>query len=279
MKSYLTSTSGEPLVRARVGQRASIEAVDFGTIIDIGGVKVSLHPAGHILGSAQVRVEHNGEIWVVSGDYKLEPDATCEPFEHVTCHTFITESTFGRPTYKWKPQQEVFNRINDWWSMNKTWGMASVIGAYSLGKAQRILAGLDASIGPIYIYPTIETFLPAYRRCGVRFPELTVLEGECTEAIVEQGAMIVAPPNSRSVMRDIPTSKFATGFASGWMSRGGKNSTIHDIGFPLSDHADWDGLLQAVTATGAERIFVMHGFTKTLSDHLRTLGYDSHEWH
>lgn len=279
MKSYLTSASGEPLVRARVGMRASIEPLSFGTQIMIGDVKVSLHPAGHILGSAQVRVEHNGEVWVVSGDYKLEPDPTCEPFEPVPCHTFITESTFGRPNYKWKPQREIFNRMNDWWSMNKTWGMASLVGAYSLGKAQRVLAGLDPEIGPIYIYPTIETYLPAYRRAGVAFPELQVFEPERVHEIVSEGALIVAPPNVRTLFAGIEASKVSTGFASGWMSRGGKNSTVYDIGFPLSDHADWNGLLRAIEATGAERVFAMHGFTKTLTEHLRTLGYEAHEWH
>ncbi|HET9137413.1 MAG TPA: ligase-associated DNA damage response exonuclease [Candidatus Kapabacteria bacterium] len=276
MKSYLTSKSGAPLVRLRVGMRAMIETLEFGSQININGVTVSLHPAGHILGSAQVRVEYNGEVWVVSGDYKLEPEPTCETFESVKCHTFITESTFGRPTYKWRPQQEIFNRINDWWSLNKLWGNASVINAYSLGKAQRLLAGVDKAIGPVYIYHTIEDYLPHYRKAGVVFPEMKVLSAESMNQIIEETPLIVAPPNMK-IFDGIDSSKLSTGFASGWMSRGGKNSTVYDIGFPLSDHADWDGLLTAIKQTEATRVFVMHGFTKTLATHLCEIGYDAHE--
>lgn len=279
MKAYLTSKSGEPLVRARVGQRAQIEALPFGASIDIGGVKVSLHPAGHILGSAQVRVEYGGDVWVVSGDYKLEPDSTCETFEPVKCNTFITESTFAKPTYKWKAQKIIFNQINDWWSLNKLWGRASVIGAYSLGKAQRLLAGIDPSIGSVYIYPTIEQYLPFYKKFGAIFPELKLFDKENIAEIISERPLIVAPPNLRNLFDGVAAEKISTGFASGWMSRGGKNSTIYDIGFPLSDHADWNGLLTAIKQTEATSVHVMHGFTKTLTEHLRTTGYDAHEFH
>jgi putative mRNA 3-end processing factor len=279
MKAYLTSKTGEPLVRARVGQRAIIEALPFGASIDIGGVKVSLHPAGHILGSAQVRVEYGGDVWIVSGDYKLEPDSTCETFETVKCNTFITESTFAKPTYKWKTQKVIFNQINDWWELNKTWGRASVIGAYSLGKAQRVLAGIDPKIGGVYIYPTIEQYLPYYKKFGAVFPELKILDKENMDSIIAECPLIVAPPMMKGLFDGIPSDKISTGFASGWMSRGGKNSTVYDIGFPLSDHADWDGLLTAIKQTEATRVFVMHGFTKTLTTHLNTLGYDAHELH
>src|SRR5688500_260853 len=161
-ESYLMSPTSESIARNRIAQSAHIETLPFGETMKIGEVSVSLHPAGHILGSAQVRVEHDGEVWVVSGDYKLEPDATCETFEHLKCDTFVTESTFAHPKYKWKKQSEIFARINDWWQLNAAWGRASVLFAYSLGQAQRLLAGVDASIGPILVYHTVVKFKPPY---------------------------------------------------------------------------------------------------------------------
>ncbi|MDP4220934.1 MAG: ligase-associated DNA damage response exonuclease [Bacteroidota bacterium] len=274
--AYLTSRSGKPLVQQRVGLRAKVESLEFGEEIEIRGVKVSLHPAGHILGSTQVRIEYHGEIWVVSGDYKLEPDATCETFEHVKCHTFITESTFAKPHYKWKAQTEIFNQINDWWQMNSLWGTTSLIGAYSLGKAQRVLAGLDPGIGPIMVYPTVEKFLPAYKAAGISFPEILPFNETTIAEIREKRPLIIAPPQFARVDAEKKFGAVASAFASGWMSKGGLHSKIHDRGFALSDHADWEGLLAAIKATEAENIFVMHGFTNTLVNHLRSIGYNAH---
>lgn len=274
--AYLTSRTGRPLVQQRVGLRATVHAIEFGEQIDMHGVKVSLHPAGHILGSAQVRVEYHGEVWVASGDYKLEPDATCEEFEHVKCHTFITESTFAKPHYKWKQQLDIFNQVNDWWQMNAIWGTTSIIGAYSLGKAQRILAGLDSSIGPVLVYPTVEKFLPAYKAAGISFPETVPFDDATIPKIKDLKPLIIAPPQFGREEAERRFGAVATSFASGWMSRGGLNSKIHDRGFALSDHADWEGLLTAIKETGAENIFTMHGFVNTLTRHLRSVGYNAH---
>ena len=147
--SYLCAESCEPVLRARIGADSRIQTLAWGEKLGIGDVDVSFHPAGHVLGSAQIRVEHRGEVWVVSGDYKLAPDPTCAPFEPVRCHTFVTESTFGLPIYRWEPQQEVMRHVNDWWRGNRLRGKCSVIFGYPLGKSQRILAGLDPQIGPI----------------------------------------------------------------------------------------------------------------------------------
>lgn len=273
--AYLTSRSGKPLVQQRVGLRAKVESIEFGEEIEMRGVKVSLHPAGHILGSAQVRVEYKGEIWVASGDYKLESDATCETFEHVKCHTFITESTFAKPTYKWKSQQEIFNQINDWWQMNALWGTTSVVAAYSLGKAQRVLAGLDPNIGPIIVYPTVEKFLPAYKAAGIALPEILPFNDETIAAYKDKKPMIVAPPQFGRIDAERKFGPVSTAFASGWMSKGGLHSKIHDRGFGLSDHADWQGLLTAIKETGAENIFVMHGFVNTLVNYLCSMGWNA----
>ena len=144
------------------------ELLDFGESRLISGVSLTLIPAGHILGSAQVRLEHKGEVWVVSGDYKTEPDPTCSPFEPVRCHTFITESTFGLPIYRWCRQEETFADMRAWWLANKERGKASSIYAYALGKAQRILAGmLGADIGPVYTHGAVERLTVDYRDSGI----------------------------------------------------------------------------------------------------------------
>lgn len=278
MKSYLTSRSGEPIVRRRVGVRASIETLEFGEQIKINDVTVSLHPAGHILGSAQVRVEHKGEVWVVSGDYKTEPDQTCETFEPVRCDTFITESTFAQPKYKWRPQSEIFARINDWWQLNAMWGRATVLFGYSLGKAQRLLAGADPSIGPILVYHTVDSFCTAYKLSNITFPEYQIIDESTIANYRGKGALIIAPSEIRKTGILDLIGEYETGFASGWMlSKSSMRSMMYDAGFALSDHADWEGLLSAIKQTGAHRIFSMHGFTDTLTTYLKTQGYDAHE--
>src|SRR4051812_34058336 len=142
----------------RIGPGPRIVAQPFGKVLDLNGVHLSLHPAGHLLGSAQVRVEYGGEVWVVSGDYKIEADSTCEPFELLSCHTFITESTFGLPIFRWRPQSQIFEEINQWWRQNQEQGRTSIIHAYALGKAQRLLAGVDAQLGPILIHGAVQRY-------------------------------------------------------------------------------------------------------------------------
>src|ERR1043166_20095 len=184
-KSYLTSTHGAALLRLRVGEHARIEALRYGECVRLNGVCVSLHPAGHILGSAQVRVEHRGEVWVVSGDYKTERDPTCAPFEPVRCDTFLTESTFALPVFRWRPQAEVFAEINAWWKRNQAHGRASVLFAYALGKAQRLLAGVDASIGPIVVHQEVARYIDCYRQAGIVLPE--------TQLKTDVPPLIIAP--------------------------------------------------------------------------------------
>ena len=132
-RHYLCAAPGREILQARLGADAVIQAIPYGETLTRNGVHVSLHPAGHILGSAQVRVEARGEIWVVSGDYKTAPEKTCAPFEAIRCHSFVTECTFGLPIYRWRPQAEIFSEINSWWRENQNRGRTSVIFAYSLG--------------------------------------------------------------------------------------------------------------------------------------------------
>src|SRR5438067_3435189 len=160
---YLASNQSVGILKSRLGLDINIEGLDYGERITHNGVTISLHPAGHVLGSAQVRMECGGEVWVASGDYKVEPDATCAPFEPVRCHCFITESTFGLPIYRWDPEQEVFDDINRWWRRNADEGRTSVLYAYAFGKAQRVLSGLDASIGPIVCHGALKPLNDVYR--------------------------------------------------------------------------------------------------------------------
>lgn len=259
-KSYLCAEECREVLRARMGPDAVIETVTWGDPVWFGSVRVSFHPAGHILGSAQVRVESNGEVWVASGDYKLEPDSTCRPFEPVRCHTFITESTFGLPIYRWRPQPEVLADLNSWWRGNQQAGKASALFAYSLGKAQRLLAGLDPEIGPIFCHGAVEKLNRVYRKEGIALPP-THYSGDVAKGYDWTRALIVAPPSANGSPYLRKFGPVSTAFASGWMRiRGTRRRRSIDHGFVLSDHADWPGLLSAIEATGATTVLVTHGY-------------------
>jgi putative mRNA 3-end processing factor len=274
--SYLAAASGLPVLRTRLGDEASIEGLRYGEARDINGVKVSLHPAGHVLGSSQVRVEHGGEVWVVSGDYKLDPDPTCEPFEPVPCHTFVTESTFGLPIYRWRKPEEIFVKVDAWWRANAQAGRASVLFAYAFGKAQRILASVDASIGPIVVHGAVEALNRGYRECGVRLPGTRMVTDFASKKDFA-GALIVAPPSAQSSPWLKRFGDYSDACASGWMAiRGARRRRAVDQGFVLSDHADWPGLNRAIAATGAERIFVTHGTSLPLVQWLIERGLEAH---
>ena len=276
---YLAADSGRHLLRTRLGDKADITTVPHGQPVDHNGVRVSFHPAGHVLGSAQVRVEHRGEVWVVTGDYKLDPDPTCLPFEPVRCHTFITESTFGLPIYRWDTATQLFAGVNAWWRANKAAGKCSIVYAYSLGKAQRVMAGVDATIGPIYTHGAVEKVTRAYRESGVVLPptmptgEVAVVRGQPKPW---PGALVIAPPSASGstwVRKFEPASE---AFASGWMRvRGARRRKAVDRGFVLSDHADWPGLLTAVKETGAARVLATHGFASEFARYLRGQGLDA----
>lgn len=274
MGSYLCSKEGEAVTRLRVGD-GPIEALEYGERRTIGDVLVSLHPAGHILGSAQIRIEHQGEVAVVSGDYKTEADRTCTPFELVRCHTFVTESTFGLPIYRWAPQESVFAEINDWWRGNQAAGKASVLEAYALGKAQRALSGLDSSIGPIIIHGAIKTLTDAYRQQGVDLPPTRIV-GEVEKKFDWSQALILAPPGAHATPWGRKFGDQSTAFLSGWMRiRGTRRRRAVDRGFVLSDHVDWPALLETIRATEAENIWVTHGYTTVVTQYLRELGWNA----
>ena len=267
---YVTTTAGASLVRARLGGDAAIESVEYGAAFTRDGTRVSLHPAGHILGSAQVRIERGGEVWVVSGDYKLEPDATCAPFEYLRCHSFVTECTFGLPVFRWRPQGEVFAGIDAWWRVNREAGRASVLFAYPIGKAQRVLAGVDASIGPIHAHGSVERYTSIYRQAGVPLPATLPVAGPVA------GALIVAPPLARTTAWLRKLGPVSTAMASGWMRiRGPRRRQSLDRGFVLSDHADWPALMTAIEASGAAQVWTTHGYRQAVARWLQEKGVDA----
>jgi putative mRNA 3-end processing factor len=273
-KHYLASSQSVGILKSRLGQDIHIDALEYGERIVHNGVTVSLHPAGHVLGSSQVRMEHEGEVWVASGDYKVEPDATCAPFEAVRCHTFITESTFGLPIYRWDPQQDVFDEINRWWRRNADEGRASILYAYAFGKAQRLLCGLAPAIGPIVCHGAVEPLNRIYRAGGVSLPH-TQLVSETDKADLKR-ALVLAPPSAAGSPWTRRFGDYSDAFASGWMLlRGARRRRGVDRGFVLSDHADWPGLLDAIHATGAQQVIVTHGSIPVMVRWLRQIGLDA----
>ncbi|MEP7069614.1 MAG: ligase-associated DNA damage response exonuclease [Usitatibacter sp.] len=273
--AYLATKSGLAVLQTRLGPDARIEGLEYGESRDLNGVKISLHPAGHVLGSAQVRIERGGEVWAVSGDYKLDPDPTCEPFEPVRCDTFITESTFGLPIYRWCTPDEIFAGVNAWWCANAAAGRASVVFAYAFGKAQRILASVDDSIGPIVVHGAVEALNRGYRESGVLLPA-TRMVGELGTKENFAGALVVAPPSAQSSPWMKRFGDYSDAFASGWMTiRGARRRRAVDQGFVLSDHADWPSLNRAIEATGARRVIVTHGHTTPLVQWLNERGIEA----
>ena len=275
---YLASARSAGVLRSRLGDIA-LQTLAYGEVVDHHGVRLSLHPAGHVLGSAQVRLEHAGQVWVASGDYFVsgadedarETNRTCEPFEPVRCHCFITESTFGLPIYRWRPQREIFDDINQWWRSNADAGRASLLMGYSFGKAQRILAGVDPSIGPIVTHGAVDPLNDAYRAAGVALPA-TQRVTEMEKSALSR-ALVIAPPSVQGSAWARRFGDSSDAFASGWMQlRGARRRRAVDRGFVLSDHADWPGLQRAIRATGAERVIVTHGYEAIMVRWLREQG-------
>jgi putative mRNA 3-end processing factor len=275
-KHYLATKESERVIRTRLGNDANIELVAYSEPRTINGVTITLQPAGHILGSAQIRLERNGEVWVVSGDYKTEPDPTCTPFEPVRCHTFITESTFGLPIYRWCPQQDTFDDIKSWWLDNRQRGHASLIYAYALGKAQRVLAGvLGADIGNVYTHGAVERLTKDYRDSGIALHDTTPV-ASLPKGTSYAGSLIIAPPSAAGSPWLKRFGDVSTAFASGWMQvRGARRRRSLDRGFVLSDHVDWPALIDTISVTGAEQVWVTHGYREQVVRFLEEKGINA----
>jgi len=277
MKNYLAHNDSEPVMRLRLGSDINLQTVGYGKKTIINGVEVSLHPAGHIIGSAQVRAAYKGEVWVASGDYKLEQDETVTPFEPVKCDHFITESTFGLPVFEWQSSKTIFNEINNWWLKNKSEGKTSVLVCYALGKAQRILKGIDSSIGEIYAHGSICNIQRLFIENGFEFPEVHYAGAEVEKQKYE-GALVLTTNSVLGTNWSRRFKSYSLAYASGWMAmRGSRRRRAADVGFVLSDHADWQGLNEAVKLTGAENIYVTHGYTNIFTRWLNEQGYNAQE--
>lgn len=276
-KRYITHHSNVPIIRHRLGDIV-VTGKAWNETFTINGVTFSLHPAGHVVGSSQVRVEYKGEVWVFTGDYKTEDDGLAVPYEPVKCHTFITECTFGLPAFNWLPQAEVFTDMNNWWAGNKAEGKTSVIFGYSLGKAQRIIKHLDTSIGKIYTHGAVENMNEVVRSI-VDLPQTTRITRETKKEDL-LGNIVVAPPSAHGSIWIRRMTPFVTATASGWMAfRGARRRRAIDKGFVLSDHCDWYSLLDSIKATGCEKVISTHGYSDIFSRYLRELGYDARTEH
>lgn len=272
---YVMAAPGEGVARLRLPNDARIDALPYGEAMQIGATRVSLHPAGHILGSAQLRIEHDGEVWVVSGDYKRDPDPTCAPFEVVPCDVLISEATFALPIYHWPETREVAADIHRWWQRNRERGLSSLLFVYALGKAQRVLAELTAfTEEPVYLHGAVASITDVYRAAGVKM--LPTLPATIAKSRDYAGALVLAPPSAAGSPWMRRFGEHSSGFCSGWMRvRGDRRRRGYDRGFVLSDHADWPSLLRTFRETGARRVLLTHGHTDTMVRYLREQGVDA----
>jgi putative mRNA 3-end processing factor len=274
-RRYLCAAEGKDVLQSRIGGDVPIETLTYGAVKAVNGIRLSLHPAGHILGSAQVRIERGGRVWVVSGDYKREPDRTCTPFEPLRCHVFVSESTFGLPIFRWPSTASVLAEIGAWWRKNQEHGRTSILFAYALGKAQRIIAGLDAAIGPIFCHGAVEKFNACYRRAGIPIPP-TRSASRPEDRSALRKALVIAPSSADHPgwLRRFPDR--ARAFASGWMRiRGNRRRRAVDRGFVFSDHSDWDGLVRTISETAADKIAVTHGHAAEMVRWLQEKGHSA----
>ncbi len=274
--SYLCADRCAPLLRRRFGSEAIIESTPYGQGLTIGSTRVSFHPAGHILGSAQIRIEGAQGVWVISGDYKRAPDPTCEPFEPVRCDTFITESTFGLPIYRWDPADVVIADMLSWWDANRERGLTSIVFCYTIGKAQRLLDELArVADRPVLVHGMMVPMIEVYRSAGVRMLDThTVIDRPRGTSLA--GELVLAPPSARGTPWMRRLGDLSDALTSGLMRvRGVRRQRAYDRGFVISDHADWPALLDTITATGAGRIVATHGHAEPLARFLREQGLES----
>ncbi len=265
---YILARPGLAVARARLPGRPEILPLDYGAPLALGATTVSLHPAGHILGSAQIRIEQQGRVWVVSGDYKRQLDPTCAPFQALACDVFVTEATFALPVYRWPPVATVVAQILSWWRANRERGLASVLFCYALGKAQRLLAELAPFTSqPVHVHGAMSELVEAYRSAGIALAPTVAATEERTDEY--RGALVLAPPGAAGTGWMRRLGAYSSGFCSGWMRvRGERRRRGYHRGFVISDHADWDALLATCRETNAGRILTMHGHTDALARYL-----------
>jgi putative mRNA 3-end processing factor len=275
-KHYLCHHLTKPLLELRLGPQ-TYQSIGWNEPFTRNGVRISLHPAGHVIGSSQVRIEYKGEVWVISGDYKTEHDGLSVAFEPVRCHTFITECTFGLPIYNWKPQEIIYDSIRQWVLKNVEQGFSSVVFAYSLGKAQRVAQALAQTGIPLFVHGSVWNTHQQLQASGVNLPVVSRVQPGTAKKDLQR-SVIIAPASTAGTSWLQQFSPFKTAVCSGWMQvRGTVRRQSIEAGFALSDHADWNGLLSAVKATNAERVYATHGFQAAFSRYLNEQGIEAAE--
>jgi len=277
MKRYLCTHDSKPILKHRLGADIQVESMAYAETKTINGVEVSFHPAGHVIGSAQIRLEYKGYVVVFTGDYKTEPDFITTPFESVKCHTFITESTFGLPIYNWKKEEDLQQDLHNWVETNTSNNRTSVFLGYSLGKAQRLLSLLNGVSDNIYVHRSIHNLNQAISSSGIQLPETKLWSADVDQKTL-QNKIIIAPPAllGSKMLKRLPNP--ATAICSGWMQiRGNRRWQSVDAGFAVSDHADWNGLISAVKASEAEQVYVTHGYQAVFSKYLNEIGIKAKE--
>ena len=268
---YLSHVDAAQMLKTRLGGAISLKTLNYGEVIKLGGVQLSLHPAGHVLGSSQIRMVHQGQVWVVSGDYKIEAEPSCQAFEPLRCDVFVTESTFALPIYCWEPQSVVIDQISAWWQANAAKGIYSVLYTYSLGKAQRLAMALPE--GSVWVHPAVDAINACYRSAGRKIPLMPCWRGEQKPPA---GSLLLVPPAIADSSALSRLAGYEDASVSGWMRlRGIRKRRALDRGFVMSDHADWPGLLWAIRQTGAQKIFVTHGQVDVLVRYLCEQGLDA----
>lgn len=259
-RHYLTSQRNIAILKQRLGNNISVQGIGYSEKVNINGISISLHPAGHIPGSSQVRIERNGEVCVITGDYKRQDDGLCEVFEPLRCNVLVTESTFALPIFRWQSQEAIGSRIRSWWKRNTDNDKVSILSAYTLGKAQRILKMLSGDKQRIFVHKAIHEINNAVAAAGYELPEYMVLQ-EGLKKKELAGGLLIVPPAYLAGNAPARLGPGSTAFASGWMAvRGARRWRSTDTGFAVSDHADWEGLVTTVRETGAEKVYAVHGF-------------------
>ncbi len=273
---YLVADEGLTLARLRLGHDAAIDPLAYGQTVTLNGVQLALHPAGHMRGSAQVRLEYQGQVAVVTGDFKTQVDPTCRAWEPQRCHQLVIESTFALPIYRWDEPVEVIRELIAWWQSNQAGGKTSVLYCYAIGKAQRILGMLrqcEPLPGPIYVHGAIHQGNLAYEESGCALADTHTVRDAAPVTPWNQ-ALILAVPSAHGSRWLRRFGHLSTAMASGWMRiRGTRRRRSLDRGFVLSDHADWTGLLEAVQFSDAESVWVTHGQAETLARYLSERGH------
>lgn len=276
MKYYLCQTDSKAILKHRLGADIQIESLNYNEPRTVNGVQVSFHPAGHVIGSAQIRLEYKGFVVVFTGDYKVKNDHLTIPFEPIKCHEFITESTFGLPIYNWLPEAQLQKQMQDWVLKNQSHNRTSVFLGYSLGKAQRIMKLMEG-VDKMYVHSAIHNLNKAIEGTGIPLPQTKLLNYDFKKEDL-QNKIVIMPPGllGSKLLKKIPNA--ATAICSGWMQiRGNRRWQAVDAGFAVSDHADWNGLLSAVKASEAEKVYVTHGSQATFSKYLNEIGIPSAE--